>query len=253
MDPTGYLILLTVSFFAMIMGTLVGMAMIVLLPVMIFLGVPVHTAIATGRFSMLGGNVGTLATFTRQGRIHRKYILAFGIAGAFGALSGAYVLQYIGEQALMMMIGVFMILISLVIFFENGIKAFISKHHAAGPSFRHHALSALAGLFIGSYIGIIGGGGATLVIFCLVLIYGLNFHDAVANQKAITLPISIVATIVFIIQGAIDYSLAIPLLLVNLLGGIIGAQLIMKVSTVWIKRILVPITIILGIKLIFFP
>jgi len=49
MDFVGYAILLTTSFLASIIGGMMGMAMLILPPVMIFLGVPIHTAIATAQ------------------------------------------------------------------------------------------------------------------------------------------------------------------------------------------------------------
>lgn len=252
MDLTIYLILLSISFAAAVIGTIAGMAMLIMPPVMLFMGIPIHTAIATGRFSMLGITAGNIAAFTREGRIQGRYVLAFGIFGTFGALCTASFLLLVSEKLLITVIGAFMIMISLIVFFEDRIKKFIGAHHASGPSIGHHAISAVAGFILGAYIGIIGGGAGTLLIFLLVLIYGLSFHDAVANQKMITLPISIVATAVFIIQGSIDYSLAIPLFVVNIFGGMIGAKLVNKVSPTWLKRILVPLMVALGIKMLFF-
>ena len=250
MDPIGYLILLTVSFSAAIIGTMMGMAMIIVIPVMVSLGVPIHTAIATGRFSMLGINVGNIAVFSKQRTMRKEYILSFAVAGAVGAFAGASSLSLISEGALKTIVGVCMILISIIVFFEEKIRQF--HHGKTEVTFKHHALSALAGLFIGSYIGVIGGGGATLVIFVLVLLYGLNFHQALANQKAITLPISLIATLVFIVQGMIDYRLAIPMLIANLFGGMIGVRVVMKMKGHWLRNILVPVTIVLGLMLIFF-
>ena len=110
----------------------------------------------------------------------------------------------------------------------------------------------MAGIFVGGYIGIIGGGGATIIILLLILIYGLSFHDALANQKAVTLPISIIAALVFIYQGLIDYTLGVPLLIVNFIGGLIGAGLVSKFKGLWLKRIIVPIVILMAVRLLFF-
>lgn len=250
MDLTGYIILLSVSFFAAIIGTMMGMAMIIIIPVMVSLGVPIHTAIATGRFSMLGINVGNIAAFSKQKTMRKEYIISFAVAGAVGAFAGASSLSLISERALQTIVGMCMILISILIFFEEKVRQF--RPGKTEVTFKHHALSALAGLFIGSYIGVIGGGGATLVIFVLVLLYGVNFHQALANQKAITLPISIIATLVFIVQGMIDYKIGVPMLIASVFGGMIGVRVVMKMKGHWLRNILVPVTIVLGLTLIFF-
>ncbi|MDP3765891.1 MAG: sulfite exporter TauE/SafE family protein [Nanoarchaeota archaeon] len=249
MDVLSLILLLVVSFFSAIMGTMMGMAMLVLVPVMIFLGIPVHTAVATGRFSMVGINIGNISKFSKSEKIKSKYVMSFAIAGIVGALVGASVITSFNEKALKVIIGIFMIIISISVLFGDFIK---SKKFHRKITFKHHSLSGLSGILIGVYMGIIGGGGATLVIFLLVLIYGLSFHDAVANQKAVTLPISIIATLVFIYQGLIDYKIGIPLFIVNLMGGWIGADLVLKFKTAWLKMILVPVSIALAIKLILF-
>ena len=115
---------------------------------------------------------------------------------------------------------------------------------------KNHFFSILSGLFVGSYIGIIGGGGATFIIMLLALIYGLSFHDAVANQKPITLTMSLVATIIFVFQGMIDYKLGLFLLAINIIGGWVGAQLINKINPKWLKRILAPVVIVVALRLL---
>ena len=249
MEVISFVILLIVSFLSSIIGTMIGMAMLILPPTMIFLGIPVHTAIATARFSMVGIGIGNITKFSLKDKIQPRYVIPFAVAGVIGSLLGASFLTKINEELLKTIIGILMILVSLLILFEDKIK---QKKTQSKIRIKHHFLSILSGLFIGSYIGIIGGGGATIVIFLLVLIYGLSFRDAVANQKAVTLPISIIATLVFISQGLIDYKLGIPLFLINILGGWIGAGLVLKFKNIWIKRILAPIVIIMGIMLAFF-
>jgi len=250
MDTINWIILLAVSFFSAIIGTMVGMAMVFVVPALLAMGVPIHSAVATGRFSMLGITLGNFSRFTKTGKIRKKYILVFAIAGAVGALAGASFLKGLDERVLKITIGIFMILISVLAVFDEWIK---SRFQNKGKiSKRHHFFSTIGGLIIGAYIGVIGGGGATVVILMLVLIYGLSYHDAVANQKAITMPMSLIATAVFIYQGMVEYRIGVPLLLVNAAGGWVGAGLIMKFKPIWLKIVIVPIVICLGIWLIFF-
>ncbi len=248
MDTLSFVVLLGVSFLSAVMGTMIGMAMLIVAPTMIFLGVPVHTAVATGRFSMVGIGIGNITKFSFNDKIRFKYAFPFAIAGVIGSIIGASSLIRIEENSLKTLIGVFMLAISVLILLED-----IAKFSKKKPTItlKHHFLSIVLGLFIGAYIGILGGGGATVVILLLILIYGLDFKDAVANQKAITLPISIIATIIFIYQGLIDYKIGVPLFLVNIAGGWIGAALMLKFKSIWLKRIIVPIVLVMALKLIF--
>ena len=249
MYAASFIPLLVISFLSAIIGTLIGMAMLIMPPVMIFFGVPVHAAIATARFSMVGQHFGNITKFSLKDKIQLKYVVPFAIAGIIGSIFGALFLIKINEELLKNTIGIFMIIISFLILFEDFIKP---RKRKPKITTKHHFLSVLSGLFIGAYLGIIGGGGATIIILLLIVIYGRSFHDAIANQKAVTFPISIITTMIFIYQGLIDYKLGVPLFLVNVVGGWIGAGLILKFKNIWLKRILVPVIIILALRLIFF-
>lgn len=243
------ILLMAVSFISAIIGTMIGSAMLILPPTMIFLGVPVYTAIATARFSMLGIAVGNLTKFSTKEKVEFRYVWPFAIAGVVGSFASASFMTQVDEGLLKTIVGILMIAISLLILAEDYVKPKGKKKKGAVV---RHVLSVIAGLFIGAYIGLIGGGGATLIIFLLVLIYGLSFKEALVNQKAVTLPISIVTTIVFVYRGLIDYKIGAPLLLINVAGGWVGAAMILKFRNTWLKRILVPVIILMAVRLIFF-
>src|SRR3989338_743419 len=247
MEILSFILILAVSFIASIIGTIIGSAMLILPPTMIFFGIPPHTAVATGRFSMVGVGIGNATRFSMRNMIRLKYVIPFAAAGIVGAVFGALSLKRIDGDFLKILMGILMMIISVLLIFEDYL---MNRKIKANISFKSHLLSIISGLFLGAYIGVIGGGGATIVILLLVLIYGLNFRDAVANQKAVTLPISIIATIIFIYQGLIDYRIGIPLFLVNMVGGWVGVGLLMKFDSKWLKRIIIPIIILLAIKLI---
>ena len=53
-------------------------------------------------------------------------------------------------------------------------------------------------------------------------------------------------------QGLIDYKLGIPLFIANIIVGWIVASLILKFEAKWTKIIMMPVSLVPGIKLIFF-
>ena len=122
MEMLSFALLLVVSFFLAIMGTMIGMAMLILLPVMLFLGIPVHTAVATGRFSMVGINLGNITKFSKNEKLRPRYFMAFAIAGVIGSLIGASFLTSFNEKALKTAIGIFMIIVSILVLLEDFVK-----------------------------------------------------------------------------------------------------------------------------------
>ncbi|MBI1934989.1 sulfite exporter TauE/SafE family protein [Candidatus Woesearchaeota archaeon] len=89
METLTFALLLLIGFIASIIGTMMGMAMLIIPPAMIFLGIPVHNAVATSRFSMLGLNIGSISRFSIKGKIKLRYALPFAVAGILGAVLGA--------------------------------------------------------------------------------------------------------------------------------------------------------------------
>ena len=86
METANLILLLIVSLFSSVIGSVIGTAMLILPPAMIFLGIPVHTAIATARFSMLGIATGNMARFSMKEKIKLRYVLPFALAGIIGSL-----------------------------------------------------------------------------------------------------------------------------------------------------------------------
>jgi uncharacterized protein len=248
MEPVGFAALLAIGFIASIIATFMGMGMLIIPPSMILFGIPVHTAVATSRFSILGLNIGNVSRFSSKGRLKFRYAIPFASAAVFGTLIGASFMSRIDERLLKAVIGCFMIAVSLLIAFE---KKLISRKHGGHITLKQDIVSFILGFFVGSYLGIIGGGGATIIILLLSLIYGLGIHDAIASQKAITICTTVISTSVFIYQGLIDYKLGIPLLLANLFGGWVGAGLLFKFKANWLKSVIIPVVMAMGMWLIF--
>ena len=87
----------------------------------------------------------------------------------------------------------------------------------------------LMGTLIGTVNIILGAGGGMLT----VPIYrkmGMEQKDAQINAVATILPISIVSSIIYHINGNVNFSDAYNFLLPGLLGSIVGTFLIKKVS-----------------------
>ncbi len=85
------------------------------------------------------------------------------------------------------------------------------------------------GTLIGTVNIILGAGGGMLT----VPIYrklGMEQKDAQINAVATILPISIVSSIIYLINGNVNFSDAYNFLLPGLLGSIVGTFLIKKVS-----------------------
>ncbi len=97
--------------------------------------------------------------------------------------------------------------------------------------------------------GLFGSGGGMLSV-PLLENTGLEAKKAHASSIAITLPLSVVSTVIYSLKGHINYSLALKYIPLGLLGAIAGSWLLKKISNKILKKIFGVILIISGIRML---
>lgn len=91
-------------------------------------------------------------------------------------------------------------------------------------------LCIVFGCLIGFLNGFMGaGGGIVLVPF---LEYVLKYKEKIAHATAILIifPVSVLSSIFYIINGAFNFSITLPVLIGSLVGGVVGAFLLKKLK-----------------------
>lgn len=96
------------------------------------------------------------------------------------------------------------------------------------------AMGVLAGIANGFF----GGGGGVVLLIMLKALPDMEEKDAHANCVAIMLSVSAVSTVMYVLNGSLP-PLDIILFTMGgtLVGGIIGAKLLSRFTTIWINRI----------------
>lgn len=97
--------------------------------------------------------------------------------------------------------------------------------------------------------GLFGSGGGMLSV-PLLESTGLEAKKAHASSIAITLPLSVISTVIYSLKGHINYSLALKFVPLGLLGAIVGSWLLKKISNKILKKIFGIILIISGIRML---
>lgn len=105
------------------------------------------------------------------------------------------------------------------------------------------------GALVGTANGLFGSGGGIVAVPMLE-------HDktevkkAHATSIAVTLPLSIISGIIYFNKGNIDVVYALKFIPFGILGVLVGAKLLIKLSSVTLKRIFGIVMIVFGIRLI---
>ena len=109
----------------------------------------------------------------------------------------------------------------------------------------------ILGLVIGFINGFFGGGGGMIVVPLLCFILGLEDKKAHASAILIILPLCLISAGIYIYQGTFDLQPTLWTGLGTIVGGVIGALLLKKLSNKFIRAIFALIMIGAGVKMIF--
>ncbi len=228
-------------------GTLVGGAGIIVVPTLIFLGLPSQMAIATSQFGGSGSAIFGLYEFHRKKLVNVKLGLFLGITAVVGSFIGANLVLRVNHATLRIFIaGATLLILSIfVIKPQMGIQ----ESHKKPNRFRY-----VTGLFFAFFLGVYGGfygvSLGTFMSYLLILGFGQTFLESAATRKIIGLLLILVALAVFIAHKAVDYSLGIALFLGSGTGSYLGAHFSDRIGNVWIKRLFFVVAGIMAIKLI---
>jgi hypothetical protein len=102
-------------------------------------------------------------------------------------------------------------------------------------------------LVIGFYDGIFGPGTGSFLMLTLIYL-GFAFLSASAIAKVVNVSTNLGAIMVFGINGAILWQVALVLAMANIVGGLLGARLAIRGGSTLIRKVFLFVTIALIIK-----
>lgn len=108
----------------------------------------------------------------------------------------------------------------------------------------------LIGVITGFINGLFGSGGGIIVVPALIFLLKVDDHKAHATAIAIILPLSIISTIIYFMNGSIPFKIAIPVSIGGVLGGFIGAKILNKIPPNALRKIFGGVIIYTAVRMI---
>ena len=108
----------------------------------------------------------------------------------------------------------------------------------------------LFGAIIGLVNGFFGGGGGMICVPFLENILKLETKYAHATTLCVIFPLSLCSSIVYITKNSVDILSLIIITLGSLVGGIVGAILLSKLNSKWVRAIFALLMLGAGIKMV---
>ncbi|MBA7654360.1 hypothetical protein ES703_62237 [subsurface metagenome] len=112
-------------------------------------------------------------------------------------------------------------------------------------------LYLLLGLVAGTFSGLIGIGGAIIIIPALVLLFGLSQHTAQGTTLALMVPpIGLLAAWTYYKSGFVDLKVAGLICLGFFVGGLVGARFATEISEQVLRRLFGVVLLLASLKMI---
>lgn len=111
-------------------------------------------------------------------------------------------------------------------------------------------LMPISGLFIGFINGFFGGGGGMLLVPALKFIGGNDQKKSQATAISIILPLSLISALIYTFKGVYDLGVGLSVGSGVIVGGIIGALLLNKLSNKCLCIIFYLLMLAAGIRMV---
>ncbi|GAB6262289.1 sulfite exporter TauE/SafE family protein [Photobacterium sp. R1] len=208
---------------------------LILVPSFILAGLPPQVALGQEKIVSTLGTIAAIRNFVQN----RKVIwtaVATGIpAGLIGAYAGAQAILYFDPNTIGKII--------LAMLPVGVLLSFLPKKETVDASQPVNATVLLLGVpivvfIIGFYDGFFGPGTGSFLILALHYMLRFDLVSASATSKLFNFSSNIGALIAFMISGNVLYLLAVPLVLMNLLGNHLGSASAMKYGPGMVRKTL---------------
>ncbi len=240
------ILLIAAGFIASVFGSLVGGAAFITIPVMIFMGVPLTTAISSNAFSNIGLNIGGFAQLRKKNIIHYKVGFIMALFAFIGSVFGSQLVISTPEKIVTLVFVVALILVLLTTLSKKntGLVDSEIKHYQK----RNWLAASFFALVLGAYSGFLGAGVGTFYSYGLAFLFGQSFLQSTATKKIPGLTQAFGAWLTFSLNSKMNYSVAIPLLIGLFVGAEVGIYFGLKFGNRFIRILLLVITLLILLK-----
>jgi len=219
---------------------------LITLPVLLSVGFPPHMALGTNKFQSSFGSFTASYYYVKRGGVSLKNALPGIIFTFFGAALGTWSVQQVNSNILKEIIPFLLAAIILYSIFSPKLGE-IDKHPRLKPFIFYIAF----GLLLGFYDGFFGPGVGSFWAISFVIMLGFNLTKATGYTKVMNFTSNIVSFVIFIAGGFVMIAAGLAMAAGQILGSKIGAGLVIKRGTKFIRPIFITMVILTTLKLIY--
>ncbi|HEX7468796.1 MAG TPA: sulfite exporter TauE/SafE family protein [Methanobacterium sp.] len=220
-----FYIFFIVAFLSIVIGTVAGFGTsTIFLPVALIF-VDFKTALVLVAITHLSANMGA-TTFFRHG-LDRRLILLFGVPSIFITIIGAYMVTYVPQNILIIILGISLLIFSI---------SFLIKPNFKVP--KSDTNTVIGGALSGFLQGLLGIGGPLRGAF--LISYDLDKFKYIATLAAIAVIIDLTRIPIYLSNNLLEpqYYIYIPILIVlGVIGSYIGKKIVVFIPQDVFKKV----------------
>lgn len=231
------LALVVVAFLAGYVDAIAGGGGVVLIPALLFAGVPAVSAMAVNKIVAIAGTTLAVVKYALAKQVYWRLVFWSLLPCLAASFLGGKLALLLSDKVLVWMI---LLCIPVALYFvltnrKSQTNETGSKYTRAG-----WVLSP-----IGFYDGLIGPGTGTYMTIAMRRFLSMDYLRATATTKPLNLVTNVGAAVAFLLAGKVIWALAIPMLLANAAGAWVGSHFAIKNGDAFIRRMLVIVLVIM--------
>ena len=250
-----FLFVCPLLFLAGLVDAIGGGGGLISLPAYLIAGVPVHQAIATNKLSSTCGTTLATARFIKNKLVNFRLAIPSIASAIIGSSIGAKLSLVMNERILEYVLFAVLPVAAFVVLNKrlfsdrvDGNDGVINHGSRIALDKKTYITAIVAAFIIGMYDGFYGPGTGTFLIIAFTVFAGMSVGAANAQAKVINLTTNITSLVIFIANGQVLFSLGIAAAISNMIGGYIGAGLVMKKGSKIVKPTIIFVLVLLALK-----
>ncbi len=217
----------------------------IVLPFLLWAGIPPINALATNKFQSVFGTLSSTINFFRRGELALKPLIPAILCSFVGACAGTMAVQFLPLEMLEAILPYLLILLAIYFMFSPRIS-----DQDSSPRMSPGRFNVLIGGGIGFYGGFFGPGMGSFFAIAFAALLGFNMRKATASTKPLVLITNTTAMLIFLWGGYIVWELALVMALAQAVGAYFGSRMVLSRGTALIKPMLILCTIAIALRLL---
>src|SRR5262252_7335276 len=252
------------------LGALTGLGGgVVVVPLLsLLLGVDIRYAVGASLVSVIATSSGAAAAYVREGFSNIRIGMFLEIATTFGALVGAYLTAHVPASAIAVIFG---LMLMYSAYLSRKLRPRTDTRQPPDPlatklkingSFpgatgvrEYNVYRVPAGFSVmfaaGALSGLLGIGSGALKVVAMDQAMKIPFKVSTTTSNFMIGVTAAASAGVYLSRGYIDPGLAMPVMLGVLAGSLLGARVLVKARTKWLRLVFSAVIVVLAIEMIY--